>query len=145
MSTLIPELQPSAAGFRPGMVQLFHVVHPRWQPGQPLYPWYEAKTLGIFTDAEWQHRKVPVGYDGDLVSFSQDLLNAMTYAEGTDKRILRVWLWPKEIVINKEECPCHRGQIPADQIEVVPAEHIAAAQRWRDQIWQEVQRKYRVP
>jgi len=124
------------------MRPFFHVVHAKWVEGQPLYPWNIALQRGIFTDADWQHRKVPHSYDGDLVSFHGDLLNAMTYAEGTSRRILRVWLWPSEIVINAEECACYQGTVPADRIEVVSDDWNAKAQAWRDEIAAEARRLY---
>jgi len=143
LSRPLPEPPPPAAkGHRPGMVPLFHVVHQKWRRRQPLYPWKIGVARGIFTAAEWQHRKVPVGYDGDLVSFHGDLPNAMTYAEGLSRRILRVWLWPREIKANAEEAYCHVGTVPASRIEVVTPEWIAAVQAWRDEIAVEAQKLF---
>jgi hypothetical protein len=104
----------------------YHVAHPKWQPGQPLYCWNRVVELGILTPADWAHPRVPVGMDGDMISLFDDLENARQHASNKPvpgEHIVRIRFPPGEEDIGFTKCEdvtAYRGcEIPAAWLEVV--------------------------
>ncbi len=103
------------------LVVMYHVVHERWSPGQPLKPWNMLVKEGVFEDSDWAHDRVRVGHDGDRVSLCEDLETAKFWRQKRPERILRITFPPgkAELYENSECFLCYHGVIPAEWIEVV--------------------------
>jgi hypothetical protein len=114
----------------------YHVAGPQWEPGKPLWCWNRLIELGILTETDWEHQRVPVGFDGDRISLFDNLSDARDYASSKPRlgeRIVRV-RFPQGMEAIKyskvEEVSQYPGcEIPAEWLEVVGAEE-APWQPW---------------
>jgi hypothetical protein len=102
-------------------VIFYHVVGDEWQEGQPLRCWDDLVRDGVLTAAHWgKNRKVPVGYDGHLVSLFAHLSDARTM-NTSKKRIVRVRILEEFLgdIKSNAEHYCYPGEIPAGWLDVV--------------------------
>jgi hypothetical protein len=99
----------------------YHVTRPPWESGQPLLCWDRLIAQGIRSAEDWQHSKVPVGYDGGVIALHDLLMNARHWAR-PGETIVRVRIPEtnlREIRSNREQHYCYPNEIPAAWLEVV--------------------------
>lgn len=104
----------------------YHVTRSPWQNGQPLLCWNRLVAAGIRSAADWQHPKVEVGFDGDVIALHQMLSEARYWAHhnGLDETgiVVRVRVPDPslaDIRSNSEQYYCYPDEIPAAWLEVV--------------------------
>ena len=105
--------------YQPGV--FYHVTRPPWQPGQPLLCWNRLVAAGIRSAADWQHSKLAVGYDGDLIGLHRMLSDARYWAR-PGETIVRVRIPDANLSAirsNREEYYCYPDEIPTAWLEVV--------------------------
>jgi hypothetical protein len=74
----------------------YHAAGPRWRPGQPILCWNRLRAAGVVTDSDWQHSRLPVGHDGDLVGLHMELASARWWGQ-PGETIVRIRFPPEEL------------------------------------------------
>ena len=99
----------------------YHATRAPWQPGQPLLCWNRLVAAGIRSGSDWQHPKVPVGRDGDLIGLHPTLINARQWAR-PGETIVRIRIQDSELSKlrdDSEQRTSFPDEIPAAWLEVV--------------------------